>query len=271
MNTAWTSDAFRRAAGLCVIGAMAFSSGGCDNNHLLGGVDGGPPPTDDSGQPPANDGGPRAVDASPDISHPVGDAQAWTGYVENYAFPSGSDTVKIAFAVDSAGQVTGTVILGNGTPPPPATDPNVGYPPGYNDQQQPLLFGPPNYIAEGYAYTMRGGTLAGPRLRFGVSLTELWRDWCALQTPIPGAFSCVPNLGAAFTSTGCYQTNPATNEMVTVDCGKLSLCWAGSVCQCDASGCQAQDGNNSMFDISINNDRADGSMDTHNVHFTRDP
>jgi hypothetical protein len=43
------------------------------------------------------------------------------------------------------------------------------------------------------------------------------------------------------------------------------------VCQCDSSGCQASDMNRTMFDISINGDRADGSMDTHNVHFTRDP
>ncbi|HEY7371214.1 MAG TPA: hypothetical protein VIF57_03480 [Polyangia bacterium] len=269
MNTAWTGKALLRIGGGCVIGAVAILATGCDANHVLGAVDSGPPPADDGGLPPASDGGTPLIDASPDLPHPTG-TQTWTGYVENYRFPSSSDAVKIAFTVDSAGQVTGTVVMGNGTPPPPATDPNVGYPPDY-EAQQPVAVGAPPYIAEGYAYTMRAGTMVGQRLRFGVSLSELWRDWCALQTPVPGASSCVPNWGAAFSSTGCYQVDPATNQMVTIDCGKLSLCWSGMVCRCDASGCQTQDTNINMFDISINDDRADGSMDTHNVHFTRDP
>jgi hypothetical protein len=36
-----------------------------------------------------------------------GASQSWSGYVENYKFPSGSDAVRLTFSADSAGQVTG--------------------------------------------------------------------------------------------------------------------------------------------------------------------
>jgi hypothetical protein len=257
-------NATLRATTSCAIAAAAILAAGCDNNHLLGAVDGGPqPPERDSGTLPG-------VDAGPDLPRTSG-SQSWTGYVENYQFLSGSDAVKIAFASDSAGQVTGTVILGNGTPPSPATDPDVGYPPGFKTQQ-PVVVGAPNYLAEGYAYPMHSATLVGQRLRFGVGLQDLWGGWCALQTPAPGSGSCLPNWGGLSSPTGCSLTNPDTGAVVPVDCGKFNLCRLTMVCQCDASECQVRDvGVSMMFDISIDNDRADGSMDTRNVHFTRDP
>jgi hypothetical protein len=275
MKTATRRKVILRRSGRCAIAAVAILWGGCNNNHLLGSVDAGMPPTDD-GAPGADSGPPPRIDAGPDAREigVLGQATSWTGYIENYQFPSGSDVVKFAFASDDAGQVVGTVILGNGTPPPPATDPNVGYPPGYGSQSGGLIGGAPNYIAEGYAYPMQNGTLDGQRLRFGVSLRDLWRDWCALQTPIPGSSFCLPNWGGMYSpQTGCSQTNPATGQVVPVDCGKFSLCFSGSsVCICDPSGCRAQDDYvDDMFDVSINNDRADGSMDTHNIHFTKDP
>ncbi|HMF40398.1 MAG TPA: hypothetical protein VKQ32_06880 [Polyangia bacterium] len=279
MKMVFAGTAFRRsAAGLSALAAIALAGAGCTNNHLLGAVDG------DGGPPGSNDGAVRADDGPPPTQPNdagsdareigvLGPSTSWTGYVENYQFPSGSDVVKIAFASDDAGQVVGTVILGNGTPPPPATDPNVGYPPGYGAPQQPVIVGPPaGYIAEGYAYSMRNGTLVGSRLRFGVSLTDLWQGWCALQTPVAGSSSCLPNWGGMSSPSGCALLNPATNQYVPVDCGKFDLCFLGMICRCDASGCQVQDyGISDMFDVSINNDRADGSMDTHNVHFTKDP
>ena len=263
MKTTATGKLVLMRTGSCAIAAMAILWVGCDNNHLLGAVDGGPNQSNDAGLPPAGD-------ASNDgaIVMPV---QSWTGYVENYQFTSGSDAVKISFAVDPAGNLIGAVILGNGTPPPPATDPSVGYPPGlfsYPDE----AWGALTYVAEGYAYPMHNGTLDGQRLRFGVDLQDLWRDWCALQTPLPGSSGCLPNWAGMATVDTCAQTNPTTGEIVPVDCGKFGLCQLTMMCVCDASGCQLQDhGATMMFDISINNNRADGSMDANNVHFTKDP
>jgi hypothetical protein len=262
MKTVIAGNGVRIAAGLAVA-AAALLGGGCDNNHQLGAVGGGRG-SEEGGTPPGMDAG-------------IGGSQSWTGYIENYQFRSGSDAVRFAFATDATGAVTGTVILGNGTPPPPATDPNVGYPPGYGAQNGgPTQIGGPTYVAEGYVYTMRNATLDGARLRFGVALRELWHDWCALQTPIPGSSNCLPNWGGMSSPNGCAQTNPTTGEVVPVDCGKFALCFGISdVCLCDASACKANDSNPDIgFDVSIVNDRADGSVAgyaNNNVHFTKDP
>ena len=99
-----------------LIAALAMV-GGCDHQFGIGTLepDAG---VAMSGQDAANDGGVG-------LQGPT----TWTGYVEGYQFPSGSNAIRLAFAIDSYGQVAGMVFFGDGPPPPPATDPNVGYPP----------------------------------------------------------------------------------------------------------------------------------------------
>ena len=241
-----------------LIVAAAGSGAGCDNRHLIGAVDGG----GGTGQQPSDDGG--SQDGA--IVMPV---ESWTGYIENFKFPSGSDAVKISFAVEAGtGQVIGTVIFGNGTPPPPPTDPNVGYPPGYI-----AGFPAASFVQEGYGYTVRNGTLAGSRLKVGVRLVELWTGWCALQTPVDSSGFCVHN-------------NPATGQDEPIDCAKLRLCEFDMVCRCDASAgtCAVTidgDYNDISFDVTVDVTavRADGSVvgnlgdanGNYNVHFTKDP
>jgi hypothetical protein len=64
----------------------------------------------------------------------------YMGYIQSYKFLDGSDTVVVTltFAGDT---VTGTVYFGNGSPLPPATDPNVGYPPGFMGSNEVPLEG----------------------------------------------------------------------------------------------------------------------------------
>jgi len=291
MKTAGMGRGFL-GAGFVVLAAIAFLGTGCDNNHLLGAVDGGPPPADDSGPPPSQDSGPPPsqdsgptpqdsgpppMDARPDLP-PDGGTASWTGYIENYQFFSGSDAVRISFAADAAGRLTGTVILGNGTPPVAATDPNVGYPPDLVSQHGGFDLAPPSYVAEGYPYTMKNGTLSGQRLQFCVSLGELWKGWCALQTPAGSSGACVMNTGFMVDPSGtCALRNPATNQYdMPVDCGKLMLCASG-VCLCNAAtaSCAVNDGDVQLrFDVTMTTDgRADGStagLTNHNVHFTKD-
>jgi hypothetical protein len=98
----------------------------------------------------------------------LGTPQGWTGYIENHMFPSGSDAIVLKFAADANGVVAGSIVFGMGTPPPPATDPNVGYPSNLladaNTRGPGLAIG---FVAEGYAFD--GGSFDGHRLRFTVS------------------------------------------------------------------------------------------------------
>ncbi len=222
----------------------------------------------------------NGVDAS--TIGPLGPTQSWTGYVENYTFPSGSDVIKLSFAYDSNGQAVGQVLLGNGTPPPPATDPNVGYPPGFTG---PFL---PNEI-EGFAYSMVGGTFAASRLRFTIEGSEPWAGWCALQTPpSDGSSGCLPNFSSAeMGGTQCSYTTSSDGPTIVVDCGKWYLCYGplaipgGFMCLCSSAGCGAQPGLlSTSFDMFLANGAASGSMvgsavsggeTPYNIHFVQDP
>jgi hypothetical protein len=285
MKTAFTGRMVRVIAGFGAIGAISAGGGGCENRHLLGGIDDGdastPPHLLDAGMSEPVMVSP--VDARPDVGFMPD--QTWTGYVENFSFLSGSDAIKLAFSVESSGQLVGTVTLGSGTPPPPATEPNVGYPAEFSPFG---LFGAREYIAEGYPYSMRDGTLSGARLRFSIGTLELWTDWCALQTPAPATGQCdepvcsslcLPNQGYMMSLNGrCALWNPATGQYdKPVDCGKAALCLGDLICRCDPSACSViDDVGHIRFDITVNAADASGSavggqIVDRNVHFTRAP
>jgi hypothetical protein len=291
---------------ILVVAVVLFA--GCDNQHLVGrigqgGNDAGLGATADGpvGSRPDGNGGAQTSPVStadgPDPSPgnaaftqggPVGSPDArvigpitqaqtsWTGYIENFQFPSGSDVVKVTFASDSAGQVVGGVVLGNGTPPAPATDPNVGYPADFPT----MFFGPAltSYWAEGFSYSMVTGISSSQRLRFSVNNFELWSGWCALQTPVDGSGTCVPtNEESTMSTSQCSQQNPVTGQTTIVDCGKLYLCLFA--CRCSTTSCTAADSAPALsFDIAITNNDASGSVNgnlgdnlvDHNVHFTQD-
>jgi cysteine-rich repeat protein len=212
------------------------------------------------------------VAQSPDA--PVaGGSSWWTGYIENYQFNSGSDAVKFTFSVDSTGQVIGKVVLGNGTPPPSATDPNVGYPSDAMVTSGSIS----GYWAEGFAYSMGNGISSSQRIQFTIQNYELWSGWCALQTPVPDSDMCLPNWGGVTVgpksdAAGCYQQNPASGQLVPVDCGKFHLCVADAVCMCSTTACAENTGAEAAFDLTITGNTANGSVtgivDRANVHFT---
>ncbi|MGB8296791.1 MAG: myxococcus cysteine-rich repeat containing protein [Polyangia bacterium] len=236
-----------------------------------------PPPDMDAGIPqPRFDTGVPVLpvhDAGPAATGPLSQGPtSWTGYIENYQFPSGSDVIRFTSTVDSSGQVMVTVFLGNGTPPPPATDPNVVYPPGLDPL--PTNIG---YWVEGFAYTMTSGTFQTQRLRFTINSYQLWSGWCALQTPINGSDMCIPSWGgASCTQDQCALQNPATGQMILVDAGKFALCQA-LVCACSTTTCvyNTNSGTTASFDLAVTGPAADGSVvglvsDRANVHFTLD-
>jgi hypothetical protein len=224
----------------------------------------------------------------------------WTGYVEGYQFPSGSNAIRLAFAADSMARVAGIVLLGDGLPPTWPMDPNVGYPPDY----LALAENAPNgiYWAERFAYSMVRGGSAFSKLEFYIQNSELWSDWCAAQTPVDASDTCLPNwpgehiVGANGAADRCYQRNPANGQETVVDCGKYDLCITNFVCMCSTTGsaraCVPYGGNEAGFhlvlpnnsatgtDFGIANDpannTANGSVDglfgiSASVHFTQDP
>jgi hypothetical protein len=238
-------------------GGNPIPQGGVDAQSVFPRQDAG------GGTLPRNDAGPAAT--GPLSQGPT----SWTGYIENYQFPSGSDVIRFASTVDSAGQVKVTVFLGDGPPPPPATDPNVGYPPGLG----PL----PSYWVEGFAYTMTSGTFQAQRLRFTIYSYQPWSGWCALQTPISGSAMCVPNWQGDCSRGPCILQDPATGQTIQVDARKALLCWA-HVCACSTTACDSDPngGTTASFDLALFGAAADGSVvglisDRANVHFTLDP
>jgi hypothetical protein len=237
----------------------------------LGGTEGGAPP-----QPP-DTGGP-AADASPIDG-------IWAGYIESYQLPSGSDLLAMTFG--SGGGDPNAMTFGVKSPPPPAQDPNVGYPAGFGESQGSQLQA---FQGEGFYYTAYGVSFDGTRLQFGVVSRQLWAGWCALQTsygqsPDGGgpAYGCLPTGGCtdqidSLGALSCFLGSAP--DLQPVDCGKMALCLApgcgmGPVCSCSATGCAVDVTTPDItFDLQLSGgNKLDGSMagtlGTHNVHLTK--
>jgi hypothetical protein len=271
--------------------AVALAAG-CNASHVLGEVDASPPRSTGAagtggsmGTPAAGSGGgvvasdagsplPDAP-AEPEVA-PFGPSESWTGYIENFTFPSGSDAIKLTFATDANGVIgDGTITFGKGTPPPPATDPSIGYPPS--------LFPPGSntvvtsasasmLVFEGYTYALEQASISAHRFKGTFSIHEPWSTWCALQTPPQQAADgmCLPNYSAGETPTGCVINTPGAETVV--DCGRWSLCRFISVCTCSATACSTSDDSGTL-DIFLETDTASGSVSLsgpQNVHFTKD-
>jgi hypothetical protein len=245
----------------------ALSLAACGGHTLdVGSTGGGPAPGD-----LAQDGGTDA---------PAG--PLWNGYLENAQLSDGSNRLTMTLSLADDGIATGTLLLGDGSLLRPATDPNLGYPPGV---QFPVPAGPLGFF-EGFAYTILDGRLSGSTLTFRVAEFDLWTRWCLLQTTTYSGwssddggptYSCAPNWGwSRDGTTGCVLTDPATMSQLPMDCGKIELC-QNSPCNCSATGCRVNPSNQPdlAFDLAILGANADGTISgllgEHNVHFVRAP
>jgi len=224
----------------------------------------------------------QAVDVEP--LGPLGPVESWTGWIENFTFKSGSDAITFSLAFDPNGRIAGQVVFGNGTPPPPATDPNAGYP---DDKAMGPVF-----PIEGFAYTMVDGSITSNRIRFTVREHEPWTGWCALQTPpsdvSSGNTGCVlaGNGGADPANDLClvWPAGQKFDAPVKVDCGKFFLCTSG-VCFCSPTGCRLRAAEDQTawgtdiptmsFDMAYSGTIAMGDVIgvglSGNVYFTKDP
>jgi len=164
----------------------------------------------------------------------------------------------------------GTVTWGHGELPPPATDPDVGYPSeafDYPPYGQGWGGGPSSWgPLPGYAYAIRQPEVGKSRAVFTISLNELWKGWCALQTPIQTdvGYRCVPNRSARGGTDGCFLID-STGAEEPIDCLKLSLCGFVSVCACDADECGATEDMSSTLDMQFDGDEAWTTLNGANV------
>jgi hypothetical protein len=273
----------------------ALLAWGCDANHVLGVADGGPP-TGAAGAgghtAPASagsSGGQAGHTTTPVVdaatgpeAGPLGPSQTWTGYVENFMFPSGSDALTVTVAADAQGNTVGTITLGHGTPPAPATNPNIGYPPSLemNSLGIGVLGDALDFYAEGYPYTFDQGALTSQRLKVTAKLNQLWAGWCSIETEAGDSGTCLPNTGGMASGQGdaCAYGDPNNpGKYIPVDCGKFALCGLASVCTCTASGCTLNSsmGSDVSLDIAINGGTANGSLEgpfgNQTVQLTKSP
>jgi len=194
----------------------------------------------------------------------------WSGYVESYQFASGSDAIQVTITAANDAHVCGKVTFGQGTPPAPPTDPNIGYPPSLVASLSSTgAAGAPNLDmnSEGYPMTMLNGTASTARLQFQVNQRELWKTWCEMQTPYLAQagtdfYMCVPNVGWTTGPNGsCVDPNGHP-----IDCAKEQLC-ESRICTCNAAGCTVTPTGNVSFDLHVQNaDHLSGSANISNLH-----
>jgi hypothetical protein len=139
----------------------------------------------------------------------------------------------------------GSVVYGEGVPPPPASDADSRYPSaetGFLENETGFggttgSWGP----MPGVSYTMLDTATDEMRVRFTVSLSELWNGWCALQTPVSTSigYRCLPSVGGGTNPDGgCYLSLPG-GQNEPVDCLKWALCSRAGACSCNAQECVA--------------------------------
>jgi hypothetical protein len=149
-----------------------------------------------------------------------------------YRFPSGSTAFALALAQaeDRYGNpvIAGTLTFGAGTPPPPATDPELGYPVGVNysallsydhedagiannlDSRFPPFEGFPYSVeARPSAPSRADSDLTFPGVNDGVlalrfNTSEIIDGWCQLQTPILNQYGAYQILPAGL---GSFETH----------------------------------------------------------------
>lgn len=166
-----------------------------------------------------------------------------------YRFPSGSSRILLEIDASSESFATGFITFGDTAPPPPATDPDVGYP------LDPDFFiesaGAKDYSVrppvDGFAYSFRQilvpsdldaagltwedeivfheeGRVVDGKIEISFHTLDVMQSWCALQT----AETCPGDEQISWDDEGgCFMGD----EFTPMDCHKMALC-ASNVCQC---------------------------------------
>ncbi len=180
----------------------------------------------------------------------------WTGYLAGTPAVVKSNAVTLVLG---NGSPVGSVVVGEGMPPPPPTDPDLGYPADF-----PLGGGGATgtQIYEGFAYSLLSGDLSDPHVQLSGSTYELWKQWCPMQTSYArgsATCGCLPNLGFAL-SPPCRLIDGFSGDSWPVDCGKAELCMMTKPCECSSNGCAASFVPNISLDLHHQGDQLIGTL-----------
>jgi hypothetical protein len=181
--------------------------------------------------------------------------------------PSHRVAIEIAAGADP-GTAYGFAVFGEGDPPPPVSDPEVGYPPGEGREE---LWCRMNAPSEGFAYTIREGHVgSNDRFRFRIANLEIYEPWCALQTSYQwnygsiDGYNCAPALDSdewmacGELGGGSFYPPPADDAECPLDYGKFALCDEFGPCICTEEGCIANMNRTVRFDLMINGTEIEG-------------
>lgn len=247
----------RFTSSLCCVGLASLAASACS------GLDSGVEDlgdteviTQDLGTPPTE----------PFYTSPTEFAGRWIGIADDvlalgvatgeslppYRFPSGSSSIvlDLQFIDDPSffPDLEGTITFGAGEPPPPPTDPSVGYPVGlsyadlytYEPEASGGRFGDPSPLPplEGFVYRIQQTSFLDDRtpldsvpdgvLLLRYSTGEYLNAWCELQTPVPdgdGGYACLPpydqissnEAGECFLGTQDLSTCPPDLDQLSFD------------------------------------------------------
>jgi hypothetical protein len=212
---------------------------------------------------------PRAgIDADNPEQLPVG---VWIGETREPIACLASPRVVIEIAVgNDPGSAFGFVVFGEGEPPPPVSDPDVGYPPSEDLEELWWRLTAPS---EGFAYTiLEGHVRSSGRLQFRIAVVEEYEPWCALQTSyLSGVrgltlltdYSCSPDPGgwAACSEFGVFSLSspPPDAPDCPLDYNKVRLCDVeDGPCICTREGCIANMSRTFLFDLLLTGNEMEG-------------
>jgi hypothetical protein len=153
-----------------------------------------------------------------------------------YRFASGSSRISLEIVqldnTNGGSGLGGSLTFGEGEPPPPATDPDSGYPVGFSYgsflSYDPESGASPGFRVnyerglppfEGFPYEIESVEVSGPNapdgvLRMGYTTSDYVGSWCELQTPIAwpdGSFNPLP-----FSPGGREDLADGTNAMCSL-------------------------------------------------------
>lgn len=175
---------------------------------------------------------------------PAPDSPIVGTYKGNWPLSDGFDELKGDAVLTIRGATAdglpcGTLRIGQGDPPPPATDPDTQYPEGQGVGGGLGGIGIGRSTAyPGADYQIYGVSNSSTRLAFSIAYNELLRSWCGLQTRYPGSNSCLPtNYSGSQDQSGCTIT-PTGEGPIVIPCFKLSYC-SPHVCVCSEAACDA--------------------------------